>query len=349
MTPRPRFHFVCPGALDQPTGGYRYDRKILETLARAGVPVDCHELPGRFPLADDAARAAAAQLWDGLGAAETVVIDGLALPAFADVIGRRADGPRLVVLVHHPLHLETGLAPETAARLRTQEEALLAGADVVLVTSPATGEQVRTLGVAVERIEVVIPGTDRGTAMVRPENGIPSLLCVAALIPRKGHLLLISALSALRHLPWHLCCAGPIDRDRETAAAVSEAIDAAGLSDRVALVGALSEADLAARYASADLFVLASLYEGYGMAFAEALAHGLPVVASGAGAVRDTVPEDAGLVIPAGDRSCLVAALAMTLSDRMLRARLAKGAAAAARALPDWETQAARFLEAVGA
>ncbi len=74
-----------------------------------------------------------------------------------------------------------------------------------------------------------------------------------------------------------------------TVARVRAQVGEAGLEDRVSLVGDLGEAALAEQYDRADLFVLATLYEGYGMAVAEALARGLPVVSTATGAIADLV------------------------------------------------------------
>ena len=347
MTPPVRFHFASPGPLDQPTGGYRYDRRILDQVRGKGADVVVHELPGRFPGPEETARSAAAQVWDALGPDDRLVIDGLALPAFERPITHRSGGPRLIVLVHHPLYLETGRTAEEADRLRRCETALLRAADRIIATSPATRSEIAALGIDAATVRVVVPGTDRANAAAGSTDGSLSLLCVAALIPRKGHMLLLSALSALQHLRWHLDCVGPADRDPAHGRAVRDAIDEAGMTDRVTLCGTLSDAALAKRYGAADLFVLASRYEGYGMAYAEALAHGLPIVASGGGAVRDTVPPTAGLVVPAGDRLCLTAALAAIMGDPRLRHRLCAGARRAGRSLPDWDGQADRFLTAV--
>ncbi len=347
MTPVPRFHFVSPGPLDQPTGGYGYDRRILEETARAGVRVVHHALPGRFPSPDRTACAAAERLWQSLGASDRVVIDGLALPAFEKPILHGNGGPRPLALVHHPLHLETGLPADEAERLRRIETALLQAADAIVATSPATGRTLGAMGIDAVPIHVVVPGTDPSPPAAGSGGETVALLCVAALTPRKGHLTLVSALSGLGYLSWRLDCVGPTDRDPATAAAVRSAIGDAGLSDRISLAGVLSETALAAAYHRADLFVLASSYEGYGMSFAEAMARGLPVVASGEGAVRETVPAEAGLVVTAGDRNALAASLAATIADRRLRARLGEGARAAGRALPDWAVQAERFLAAV--
>ena len=120
-----------------------------------------------------------------------------------------------------------------------------------------------------------------------------------------------------------------------------------GLQQRVTLAGEWPPERIAGAYAEADLFVLASYHEGYGMALAEALAHGLPIVATTAGAIPETVPADAALLVPPGDRDQLTRALAQLLDNPALRARLAAGAAAAGATLPDWPSATQRWLAAL--
>ena len=179
--------------------------------------------------------------------------------------------------------------------------------------------------------------------------GPPHLLCVASFTPRKGHEGLIDALASCVDLDWRLTCAGPMDRDTETAARVVRTIEARGLHDRVALAGELHGRPLEEMFRSADIFVLASAYEGFGMAFAEAMAWGLPVVASGDGAVRETVPETAGAVVPAEDLEALAFALRRMIADPSYRKRKAAGARRAGLDLIDWPTAARRFAEAIRA
>ncbi len=115
------------------------------------------------------------------------------------------------------------------------------------------------------------------------------------------------------------------------------------LENRVAVLGAVSPQHLAALYAEADLFVLASHFEGYGMAYAEAIAHGLPVIGTIGGAIPDTVPPEAGLLVPPGDMAALATALRRVIGDGDLRRRLAGGARAAAPQLPTWRQSAEIF------
>jgi glycosyltransferase involved in cell wall biosynthesis len=174
-----------------------------------------------------------------------------------------------------------------------------------------------------------------------------SLLCVATVIPRKGHVVLIEALRGLQDRAWTLHCVGSLTRDKDTANALRAAIAAMGLEGRVRLHGEVPAPVLQAMYCQADAFVLPSAFEGYGMALAEALAHGLPVVSTTAGAIPGTVPGSAGLLVPPGDAGALRTALAALLDSPALRSRLAAGARAARAALPSWPQAQARFASAL--
>lgn len=326
-------HFVVPGALDQRTGGYLYDRRIVEGLRAQGTAVTVHELAGRFPFVDDAAREAAAAALPAIGEA-LPVIDGLALPAFADLTDRLPG--RWVALVHHPLALESGLAEDQVAAFGRLEQGLLPLATRVIVTSPHTQADVAAYGVPAARIGVVLPGTD--PAPLARGSGGPgvALLCVASLTPRKGHLVLLEALAGLLDLEWHLTCVGSLDRDPQTAQAIGAAIARLGVDDRVSLVGEQDEAGLAPLYDRADLFVLASYHEGYGMVLAEALARGLPIVATKAGAIPGTVPPSAGMLVEPGDCAAFAGALRQIMSEPSLRDLLCAGAASERERLPGW-------------
>jgi len=328
----PRLDFLVPGALTQRTGGSFYDAHMVAGLHDLGWDVTVHELVGRYPDADARARNAVAA---ALADTDLPVLDGLCLAAAGDGLGGRG-----VALVHHPAALETGLDAATAARLEVAERAALAHAARTIATSPHTAAILtRDYGVPVDRLGVVVPGTDPASRAAGSDG--THLLCVATLTRRKGHATLVAALARLADLDWTLDCVGSLDRDAATATAVRDAIDRHGLADRIVLAGELDAAGVAAAYHRADVFVLASHYEGYGMVLGEALARGLPVVACAGGAVADTVPADAGLLVPPGDVDALAVALRRVLTEPGLRDRLAAGARAAR--LPDWPTQTRAF------
>ena len=343
-------HFVVPGSIDTRTGGYGYDREIIAGLKRRGWTVALHEVPGAFPFPSQEACAGAALLLASLPDGARVVVDGLALGALPEQAAREAARLRLIALVHHPLADETGLSAEARAQLESSERRALRSVRRVVVTSPRTVSALDRFGVPPPAITVIEPGTDPA-AQARGSGGPGvELLCVATLVPRKGHDVLLRALSAMPDAAWHLTCVGGLDRDEAWVASLRAEAVAAGLTERVTFAGELDREPLDRRYDAADVFVLPTWYEGYGMAVAEALARGLPVVSTDTGAIGDLVGPDAGLLVPAGDAAALTRALSAVVIDGTLRARLAAGAARARARLRSWDDAAglmARTIEGV--
>jgi len=183
---------------------------------------------------------------------------------------------------------------------------------------------------------VARPGNDPAPRAQGSRSEIPHLLSVGAVVPRKGFAVLVAALATVSSLPWRLTIAGDLTRDAAAAARLYSDIARQGLTDRITFLGAISSEQLARLYETADLFVLASYFEGYGMAYTEALAHGLPVIGTTAGAIAETVPREASLLVTAGDIAALAEALRRALTDSGLRLRLAEAAFAAAQQLPTW-------------
>lgn len=338
-------HFVVPGSLDQRTGGYIYGRRLVDALRADGQHVTVHELPGRFPMVDADARLDGETTLSRLPDRATVVIDGLALPAVAGALWAEQRRLRIVLLVHHPLSLETGVDPAVAATLRHMETGALALAARIVVTSPFTRSTlVDDFAVRPARIGVVLPGTDPAPPAPGSGEPAPVILALATLTPRKGHLVLLDALARLADRPWRLVCAGSLDRDPATTEAVRSRIAAHGIADRVTLAGELDGDALAAVWAKADVFVMPSFYEGYGMAVAEALARGMPVVTTTGGALGTTVPDGAAVKVPPGDAGAFAEGLGPLLADPAVRRAWADKARAAGAALPDWPAQARAFV-----
>jgi glycosyltransferase involved in cell wall biosynthesis len=329
--------FLIPGRLDQLTGGYLFDRLVIEGLRAAGREIGVIELPGRFPDADAVARDAACRALAELSEHAIAVIDGLALFSLAECLEREAERLRIVAFVHHPLADETGLSEREQQRASTLEARLLRRMRGVLCPSESTAGRVAAYGVPRGRIAVTPPGTAKPMRLPRrrPAGRRGEFHCVASLTPRKGHLILIEALAALADHDWHCRCIGSLDRDPDTASAVRYEVGRRGLKGRITLEGEWPPERLGGAYADADAFVLPSYHEGYGMALAEALAYGVPIVSTTAGAIPETVPTGAGLLVPPGDANAFGAALRRFLDEPALRARLAAGARRAGARLPD--------------
>jgi glycosyltransferase involved in cell wall biosynthesis len=343
-----RVAFAVPGDLATPTGGYAYDRRMIAELVDLGWQIDLLNLGEGFPWPNEATRIAARTQLLATPAGRTVVVDGLALGVLPEAASQLAGRNPLLALVHHPLALEHGLSVEHAETLRASERAALAAAQGVVVTSAATARLVASdYGVPAERISVARPGSDPAPPAQGSKDGVVRLLSVGAVVPRKGFDVLVAALATLPDLSWRLTIAGDRTRDRHAAARLDADIARHALENRVTVLGAVSPQRLAALYMEADMFVLASRFEGYGMAYAEAVAHGLPVIGGNAGAIPDTVPPDAGLLVTPGDIRAFAHALRRVIGDADLRRRLATAARAAAPQLPTWRQSAEIFARAL--
>jgi glycosyltransferase involved in cell wall biosynthesis len=338
--------FAIPGDLDTPTGGYRYDRRVIDELRALRWDIRPLRLPGDFPAPGAASLQETERLLRATPADALIVVDGLAFGALPAALLDRV-ARRYVALVHHPLGLETGLAKDRAEQLLASERAALARATRVVVTSAPTAALLfRDFGVPKDKITVAEPGTDPARR-ARGSEGAPRLLSVGAVNTRKGYDTLVAALVQIAALAWESRIAGSLDRDPPAVARLQAAISGSGLGSRIELLGALDDRALAEEYDRASLFVLPSHFEGYGMAFTEALSRGLPVIAGNAGAAPSTVPADAGVLVPPGDADALAHALRRLLTDADERRRLGDAAWRRAQRLPRWRDTAAAFARAL--
>ncbi len=332
-----RVHVVLPGGVDdpdRPSGGNHYDRRLCDELRTAGLTVVEHEVDGGWPAptTDDLRRLA--RVVGSIPAGAIVLVDGLVGSAAASVLVPQADRVRLVVLVHLPLDDDA-------------EGRVLRASHTVVTTSRWTRERLLTAyRLDPRRVRVAVPGTDPAR-LTEPSSHGGHLLAVGAVTPVKGHDVLVAALARLADLPWECRIVGSLDRDPGHAAAVRRSASGPALRGRVRLLGALPRPALEEVYATSDLLVLPSRLETYGMVATEALAHGIPVVATDVGGVREALGEaDApALLVPPEDPSSLASAVRAWLSDPDLRRVLRRRARGRRRSLPSW-AQTAREVAA---
>ena len=340
--------FVYPGDINTRTGGYRYDKRIIEGIQSADRDGHCWNvttmsLAGDYPFPTQTQRQQASQALATIADGALTVVDGLAYSTMPEVIEAHAQRLTFIALVHHPLALETGLTETQSAELKLQETEALRFARHVISTSHSTAESLNQYHVSADRVSAILPGTDKADVATGSKNGASKLLCVATLTPRKGHAVLLDALATLTHLPWLLVCAGSKERDAQTYTALVEQCSELKLDDRVSFAGELDDQELANHYSTSDLFVLASYHEGYGMVLTEAIASGLPIICSNAGAMASTVPEGCGLLVPPGDASALSAALEQYLSNDNLRSKLKEASLQARGELRSWRDACDEF------
>ncbi|HEX5119146.1 MAG TPA: glycosyltransferase [Pseudonocardiaceae bacterium] len=350
-------HVVVPADVGDPrvpSGGNTYDLRVCRGLADEGWAVDQVPVAGRWPRPDAAARAGLAAALAALPAGAVVLLDGLVVCGVPDVVVPQADRLRLVVLVHMPL---ADAGTPDAGELDAAERLTLHAASAVVATSRfAANRLIDHHGVAEDRVHVVAPGTDPAPVAPGSPDGT-RLLSVAAVTPGKGQDTLVRALASVADLPWRCTLVGSLDRDPEFAAEVGKLIDRVGLAARVELAGPSVGAALGDRYAAADLVVLASRTETFGMVVIESLARGVPVLATAVGALPDTLGRTGsgavpGLLVPADDDEALGAALRRWLAEPELRQRARSAALQRRGSVAGWAATAramAGVLAGVGA
>lgn len=340
-------YFLIPGDLDSRTGGYLYDKRIAQGLRALGRPVELVSLEGDYPAPDAAALASAEKQLANLPDGALVLLDGLAGGVMQSQLARHSRRLRLVALVHHPLALETGISAVEADRLKSAETDALSHVHRIITTSQTTSESLKDYAVNTDDVISVCPGTDPAPLAAGSADGGIKLLCVATLTRRKGHSVLFDALAQLRELPWSLTCAGSHERDPETAQSLFLQVDALELKHRVEFLGEVDQDRLDQLYQQADLFVLASYHEGYGMVLDEAVARGLPIIASNGGAIGRTVPDGAGLLSAPGDADALASHLRQFIENSDTRSALHQAARQARDKLRTWDQAAMEFNEAL--
>jgi glycosyltransferase involved in cell wall biosynthesis len=327
-------HLVVPAGIDdasRPSGGNVYDRRLAGALVELGRPVVEHRVGGAWPRPDEAARRALRRALAAIPDQGTVLVDGLLASASPDVVVPATGRLWLGVLVHLPVGVEDPAA-------RPAEREVLAAARTVVTTSAWTRDWlVAHYGLA--RAACARPGVDPAPVATGSRTG-GALLCVGRACRAKGYDVLAAALASLTDLDWTCRWAGPVDA---VDAAAPRAID---------LLGPLPRAALAEHYAAADLVVLPSRMETYGMVLTEALARGLPVLASDVGGVREavgTTPDGRrpGLLVPPDDPQALAAALRSWLTDGRLRDSLRTAALDRRATLTAWAETAARVAAAL--
>ena len=338
--------FAVPGDISRLTGGYAYAREIIKHAPQFGVELHRLHLSATYPYPDDHAIAATRRTFAQLHPDTPLLIDGLAFGAMPPLLADDIHSP-IVALVHHPLAYETGIKTADARRFLAFERHALSLARHIVATSPATAKLLqREYGVAEEKLSVAEPGT-RSAMRATPAGPTQELLAVGAVIPRKGYLVLIDALSQVEFDDWHLTIVGNLEDDKAHATELREAILRSGMRSRITLTGRMSDGDLADRYAQAKIFVMPSLFEGYGMALTEAMARGLPIVCTTGGAMAETVPDSAALKVGPGNAAALAAALSRLMGDDILHRRLADASWNAGRNLPRWEDCARSITDAI--
>jgi glycosyltransferase involved in cell wall biosynthesis len=331
---------ILPNDIDDPatpSGGNAYDRQVCRGLTESGWTVHEYPVYGAWPEPSDAERAGLARVLADLPDHALVLVDGLIASAVPDVLVPVADRLRLVALVHMP-------------RNDDAERQVLAAVRAIVTTSSWTRDRLLDrYALPADRVHVATPGAVRAPLAPWSDDG-SRLLCVAAVTPQKGYDLLADALAKVADLPWSCVCVGSLSRDPEFVDRFRRQIQAYGLAGRMRLVGPLTGAELDTTYASSDLLVLASRGETYGMVVTEAVARGIPVLATAVGGLPEALgraPDGSlpGVLVPPDDPGTFAGALRRWLTEPDLRRRLRQAARDRRATLTGWAVTAGRVSD----
>ncbi len=339
---------IIYGSLYTVSGGYLYDRMLVEHLRSQGDSVEIISLPWRNycrHLADNF---------------HSTVLDAVAHKSFDLLLQDELNHPSLirfnqrlqqhksypiVSIVHH-LRSDEAHPPWQNAIYRAVEQRYLATVDGFIFNSQSTRENTFAL-LNEQRPSVVCPPA--ADHVFKKEKLLPSsekprdegpfkLLFLGNVIARKGILVLLEALQKLRNIDWRLTIAGDLTVDPKVVRKARQLADASGMMQRISWLGKVPGDEIQTLYRSHDLFVLPSFFEGFGIVYLEAMGAGLPVIASAAGGAGDFVRHgENGFLLPPGDSEMLCQFMRSLAVDRELQRRMSLAARETYRKQPGWE------------
>lgn len=338
-----KIHFIIPGALEQLTGGYIYDQKIITGLSEKGYRVVIHNPGNDFPFPGRESLDQYHKILKAIEPGETVIIDSLALGPAEEIISLFSAQNPMVALMHLPLFMNPSFNEKEKKFFRLQETSVLSKMRVIIAVSRHTEQVIQECGVDPSKIQVISP---RAESLKRKEKypvAPRSLLCVANYTRNKGHSMLIEALCNQENSDWIMRCYGDQTMEKDCFAKLQQRVKSYGLENRILFNGPRPQEALPEIYLSSDLFILPSEYESYPMVLAEALVHGVPVVAAKAGGIPEVVPEGAGVFFKPRSIQSLGAAINAVIGNNGLYKNLCRTAAGYYKSAYSWNWNVGRF------
>jgi glycosyltransferase involved in cell wall biosynthesis len=330
---------VTAGDASRHTGGHLYQRRLVEAAPAVGATIELVALSDA-PL--PVQRAAARDVAQRLCGADAVIVDSIAAAAVAEQLPRSS---AVVGLVHQRPGGPSAGELRTPLDLRAYREM-----DVLIATGPGTADRLRAEGFG--DVRVVTPGTDPAPPVPHPPDlragRRSAVLCVANWLPSKQIAELIEAFDRLPASAATLHLVGDTSVDPRYGKRIERLLRRASLRRRTVVHGVVPHGELPPLRAGADLFALPSIEESFGMAWAEAMAAGLPVVGWAAASLPALVTDGVeGLLVPTGDRRGLTSALATLAYHPELRRLLGAAARTRAATFPTWLDTTRAVLEVV--
>ena len=309
-----QLHLLIPGDINTLTGGYIYNKRMVNGLLEMGHNVQVYSLAVDFPFPSPESTQQFVNIINAIPKCETIIIDSLAFGAIPELLRKIKPNHPIVALIHMPLSIRNEFTAAQRKRLSIREKEAFSYADLILVTSPFTMNLLKGMGIDPVNIIVVLPGVEVLSHKNKYALFPRKLITVSNFTRNKGHLLLVDALKELKYLNWTLDCYGNTNFDPEYVDTLSRLIDFNNLTDRIFLHAPITGNDLSQVYVNSDLLIHPSEFETYGMVLTEAMAHGIPVIASAGGAITQTVPASIGVFFKENDTY----SLQQTIKDLLL-------------------------------
>ena len=294
-------HFLIPGDIETLAGSYIYDKRIIEGLKAKGHTVNLQRLADDFPFPSDESLVQCKKIVKSIPKSEPIIVDSLAFGVIPEILEDVAATNPIIALIHVPLSVDPIYSAYQRTLLTSNEQEAFKLASKFVVTSEYTLDVLLNLGIEMPQIKLVVPGIDDFPQKKNFPDKPFKLLSIANMCRSKDHSILVRALSALKDKDWLLDCYGNLDMDREYLSDLQAMIRKNHLQEKILIHGIVSGQELTNAFLNADLFVHPSDFEIYGMALSEALAHGIPVVASTGGGICKTVPSKMGQFFKPGD------------------------------------------------
>jgi glycosyltransferase involved in cell wall biosynthesis len=340
---------VIYGDLNTVSGGYLYDRQLVEHLRRQGdtVEIFSQEPRGYFASLKDnlTGDLADAVLDKDL---DVLLQDELNHPSLITAnrrLKQQTDLP-IVSIVHHLRSSEDHPRWQKAIS-RMLERRYLRSVDAFIFNGETTKAVVAEVAGVSEPSVVAVPAGNRldgqiSDAEIRERvyrtDGPRHLVFLGSVIRRKGLHDVLTALSALSSRQWNLSVVGRLDVDEVYTSEIKEQIRRARLQDQVTLYGPLPDREIIRLLRSGDLLAMPSSYEGYGIAYLEGMAFGLPAIGTTSGAAHEIVTHlENGWLIPPGDANAIRQILTTIPDDPDRLLQMSRSARERFLAHPEWE------------
>jgi glycosyltransferase involved in cell wall biosynthesis len=287
-------HFLCPGDINSLTGSHIFTKRFAEGLKKNGHQITIHQLSNDFPFPSDKSLQTVQTILSLIPESDTIIFDNLISSSISALLKECAHRNHLICLFHLPLSIYPGFSVYQREMLAFSESESLGFIHHILAVGPFVEKFLLQQGIDKKKIILTFPGVEDCPQKKIYQPKPYRLLSVANLIRSKGHVTLVKALSALNNINWILDCYGDLDLDRQYLADLQALIRRNNLQNKIFIHGTISGKALSDAYLSADLFIHPSEFETYGIALTEALAHGIPVIASTGGGTLSTVPASMG-------------------------------------------------------